>query len=248
MSRGVLISSALHVAAFLAVLLGPVRPSLEWKPEEAIAVNLVAPPIELPPDRVPEKRPEPPRELTPPITDPVEEPEVAPPKEAPKETKPPPKEVKPRAPQRKPREFKKAVTPPSDRPSLADRLRERLQARPETPADPEPESPGPLPTAESKVHAVDFPFAWYLGTVKEKVLREWDTPGQTMLRGNRVVIAFEIHRNGRVENVRVERPSGTPGLDTSAVRAVDRAQPFPPLPDEREYLDLTMTFIVSGGG
>ena len=102
------------------------------------------------------------------------------------------------------------------------------------------------------MEAVDFPYAWYLNQVQTRVRDAWDTPGDRLLSGGRrpVAVSFVIHRSGRVSDVRVAATSGTPGLDASAVRAVERAQPFPPLPEpyEAPELALTVRFRVAGAG
>ena len=45
-----------------------------------------------------------------------------------------------------------------------------------------------------------------------------------------VVISVGVRRDGSVESSRILRSSGTPLLDEAALRVVQLAQPFPPLP------------------
>jgi len=52
------------------------------------------------------------------------------------------------------------------------------------------------------------------------------------LRQGRVAVAFEILANGRVQNVRVTRPSGIDEFDRNCVAAILRASPFEPIPME----------------
>lgn len=52
------------------------------------------------------------------------------------------------------------------------------------------------------------------------------------LRQGRVSIAFEILANGRVQNVRITRPSGIDEFDRNCVAAIFRASPFEPIPGE----------------
>jgi TonB family protein len=47
-----------------------------------------------------------------------------------------------------------------------------------------------------------------------------------------VRIAFSIDREGKVISTRVESSSGSSTLDEEALAMIDRAQPFPPLPDQ----------------
>jgi protein TonB len=43
-------------------------------------------------------------------------------------------------------------------------------------------------------------------------------------------VIFVIARDGTVNNIRLSQSSGSPTLDTSAVRAVQRVETFGPLP------------------
>jgi TonB family protein len=62
-------------------------------------------------------------------------------------------------------------------------------------------------------------------------------------------VRFRLSRTGAVSDVDVEVVSGAPGLDSSARRAVDRAQPFPPLPDGygEDIVEIAVRFTVSEG-
>jgi protein TonB len=77
----------------------------------------------------------------------------------------------------------------------------------------------------------DFPFAWYLRTIQDKITARWAPPPGS-LEGQHVVVVFEIGRDGRASNVAVEKRSGNAAYDLAALRAVTDASPFPPLPAE----------------
>lgn len=74
-----------------------------------------------------------------------------------------------------------------------------------------------------------FPFPWYLEEIYRKVARNWRPPSATL----EAVIHFRIAKNGRIDDVEVERSSGNFLFDQAAMRAVQAANPMPPLP--REY-------------
>jgi len=57
----------------------------------------------------------------------------------------------------------------------------------------------------------------------------WKLPANA--NGLKVVIRLRLERSGRVSDVRVEKSSGDKQFDASAVQAVRRASPFPPVPD-----------------
>jgi protein TonB len=75
----------------------------------------------------------------------------------------------------------------------------------------------------------DFPFAWYLARVQQKVTERWE--GRA-LQGRQPVVTFEIGRDGQVSNVVIKDSSGNRYYDLTAMRAIADAGPFPPLPAE----------------
>ena len=69
--------------------------------------------------------------------------------------------------------------------------------------------------------------------------------------GGQVVISVGVRRDGSVESSRILRSSGTPVLDAAALRVVELAQPFPPLPETRDDIDIlqvTRTWVFLPGG
>ncbi|CAD7384245.1 MULTISPECIES: energy transducer TonB family protein [Xanthomonas] len=69
--------------------------------------------------------------------------------------------------------------------------------------------------------------------------------------GGKVVISVGVRRDGSVESSRVLVSSGTPALDAAALRVVQLAQPFPPLPrtkDDVDILQVTRTWLFLPGG
>lgn len=89
-----------------------------------------------------------------------------------------------------------------------------------------------------------FPYAYYIDTIKNKISSSWYsslvTPG---LRGKFVaVVYFKILRNGRIKDLRLEKKSGIDSLDLSAMRAIENAAPFPPLPSSFAYRYLGVHF------
>jgi len=250
-NRGLIWSGALHVAVFVLFLLGPGPKPFEWDRADAVPVDLVSAPVEIP-DPTP-----PPPEPKPVVPEPKPVVEEAPPQETPKESPPDPAPVK-EAPKPKPkpqRVFKKYAPPNrDDEPSLKERLEQRLehvaeQSAETTPAQTAPAAPAPPSTNSASVEAVNFPYEWYLNVLRTKILAAWDPPGERLLTGHRrdVVVRFRIHRDGSITDVRIDGASGTPGLDTSAQRAIERGGPYPPLPPayEEQWLDLGVRFLAT---
>lgn len=130
-----------------------------------------------------------------------------------------------------------------------------------TPAQPRSENPGPAAAARAPapvplgrpsgspagvaslaLDVSDFPFTYYLRQIQQKVSEKWVPPARPAERGLRVVVLFEISRDGRVTNSKVEKSSGNAWYDQSALRAVMDATPFPPLPQEFQAQSLRVHF------
>jgi TonB family protein len=97
-------------------------------------------------------------------------------------------------------------------------------------------------TGSIAVDASDFPFTYYLRLIQSKIGERWAPPRAAAAGGERVVVLFEIQRDGQVREPQVERSSGNSIYDQSAVRAVLEASPFPPLPPEFKASSLRVHF------
>jgi colicin import membrane protein len=77
-------------------------------------------------------------------------------------------------------------------------------------------------------------FQLYYSKLKEQVHRNWVLPENAgrKLRGMEAIVVLRIRRDGHLERAWLEKSSGNSRLDASALRAVERAAPFPPLPGE----------------
>lgn len=127
---------------------------------------------------------------------------------------------------------KKEPPPPPSRPEPAP-----LKKEPSTPEPPAPEK------TVAPDEGTYFPYVWYLKIMERKVTENWITHGID-ITGKRAdpVVRFRISRDGSVFGLRMERSSGSPALDQSAVEAVTAAAPFPPLPEGFEGESLGVHF------
>jgi len=93
-----------------------------------------------------------------------------------------------------------------------------------------------------------FPYAYYVDILKNKVSSGWYSGVmQFKARGKyNLVVYFRILRNGQIDALSVEKSSGIAELDLSALRAVQQAAPFPPLPRDfsDEYLIVHLEFFL----
>jgi protein TonB len=75
-------------------------------------------------------------------------------------------------------------------------------------------------------------YPYYVEAIKRKVASNWYQqqvdPGTRT--GSRVYLNFSVSRDGVPSGARIETSSGSPTLDTSCLRAVQRSDTFGPLP------------------
>ena len=159
------------------------------------------------------------RKPDPPAPEPVKEEDIAPPEE----TKPKPKPEPP----------KKKVIPSTN----ITKTKEQKTS---------PDSTALAPTAitgDIALDVEDFPFAYYLSTIKTKIAGYWRVPGTT---SETIVcrVYFRIDRNGAVRSTSIETSSGNILFDQAAQRAVIQANPLPPLPQGfgDDYLGVHFSF------
>jgi protein TonB len=100
-----------------------------------------------------------------------------------------------------------------------------------------------VPTTGSiSLDVSDFPFTYYLRQLQAKISERWAPPRGSVAGGERVVVLFEIGRDGQIKEPAVEKSSGNAIYDQSALRAVTEASPFPPLPPEFKAPSLKVHF------
>jgi len=91
----------------------------------------------------------------------------------------------------------------------------------------------------------DFPYTWYLQQVQVRITTNWNRVSSSQ---GRVQIYFRIAKDGTLDRVRVEIPSGNAAMDESARMAVLRSTPLQRLPDgyEGQYLGVRFWFTYLG--
>ena len=87
-------------------------------------------------------------------------------------------------------------------------------------------------------------YAYYINIVNRTVASNWYTQEADPRgsEGRHATIVFDIDRDGVPSNARVFTRSGSPSLDQSAVRAVQRVEGFGPLPGNTDHITVEYTF------
>lgn len=93
----------------------------------------------------------------------------------------------------------------------------------------------------------DFTNVSYSDAVYSRVYESWQTPSKALAQqeGLTVAVRFQIMKDGRVIQLKIEKSSGNELLDNSALQAIRDAAPLPPLPDDYtgDSLEVCMIFI-----
>ena len=90
--------------------------------------------------------------------------------------------------------------------------------------------------------ATDFPYAWYLRQVLQKVEERWQTQNRSSEPALKPRIYVEIRRDGSIAPPRLEQSSGSSFYDRAALRAITEASPFPQLPADWTHPSLRVLF------
>jgi TonB family protein len=108
-------------------------------------------------------------------------------------------------------------------------------------------NPGGRPSVAAMA---DVDFGPYMADLQRRIKKCWFPP-----KGNetkRVVVVFKVHRAGELSHLRLEKSSGMAIADQAALRAVETAAPFRPLPTGApDDVDIQFTFdynVFGGGG
>lgn len=83
--------------------------------------------------------------------------------------------------------------------------------------------------AGATISNANFDYPWWFTQAFNKILRNWRNP---VASDGAIVceVYFEVIKSGRIIVKRIETSSGIDPFDEACLAAVDRADPFPPLP------------------
>lgn len=102
------------------------------------------------------------------------------------------------------------------------------------------------PTTDSAVGSPDF--SKYMSELQRRIKRAWFPP--RVPRTQTVKVHFNISREGQLANLKIFRSSGDSLIDNAALKAVENAAPYPPLPAGSPPdvdIEFTFDYNVMGG-
>ncbi len=74
----------------------------------------------------------------------------------------------------------------------------------------------------------NFRYSYYTSAILKKIRRYWQDSNINVLR---TVVYFRIEKDGTVSKLKISKSSKNDVFDKNALRAIELASPFPPLPD-----------------
>jgi len=98
-------------------------------------------------------------------------------------------------------------------------------------------SAGGLGGSSSELSLSDFCCPEYLATMVSLIRERWDSNQES---AGATVVRFTVRRDGGIDDVNVDRPSGYVALDQSARRAILLTRQLPPLPTSFAESSLTV--------
>ncbi|MFZ0336476.1 MAG: TonB family protein [Terracidiphilus sp.] len=87
-------------------------------------------------------------------------------------------------------------------------------------------------------------FPWYVQNINNTVGSKWNKyeVNPATPKGARTYVVFTIHRDGSVSGLQIDQASGSPTLDSSCQRAVQRVDSLGPLPSQYNQSTLKVSF------
>jgi TonB family protein len=236
-------AALLHAGAVALVLLlprlAPPPPKLSFVPVQIIPAQALG--VRRPASRPRAEKPSPP--------------EPAPEKPAPEPERPEPaREDAPVLPPEKPERTKPEPKPPSGGEKAPRGAAEKPEVQAPAQGDPDGEagrrgSPAGNPLGTSAFGSAiagldnpDFKFGYYIDQLLGAIDAKWVRP--PLGDGVRAIISFRIERDGSLGDLEVAESSGYNSFDLAALRAVQNASPFPPLPRAYRHDSLGVNLIV----
>lgn len=135
----------------------------------------------------------------------------------------------------------KRIEPTVDRRSQIDKAIERLRQK----TAGETAAANPAASSSSGQASSDNRFNDYYRTIWSRIKNQWAFPGGILPKGNlEAIVHVRIMRSGSLLDIGLEKRSGNAYFDNSAIRAVSKANPLPPLPEwfRENSLDVGIRF------
>ncbi len=99
----------------------------------------------------------------------------------------------------------------------------------------------PAASTSAKPGAADVDFGPYMADLQRRIKRAWFPPKG--METKVVTAVFKVHQQGELSDLKLHKSSGVAIADQAALKAVENAAPFRPLPEgSPENIDIQFTF------
>ncbi len=98
---------------------------------------------------------------------------------------------------------------------------------------------GPQVTTTDQTSSNQARFASYMDNLQRKVKNVWNHPKPNEC--SKIVVIFTIYKDGHIGNLKLDRSSSDDVQDKAALKAVQDASPFSPLPEGTPSADAQLT-------
>lgn len=138
---------------------------------------------------------------------------------------------------------KKMETERSSRNDRVAKLRDEISSRSSS-ASPVQAAKPAAPGGGAAKASLEAKYPAYYGFIRDKVQDNWIYPEGLKDDRISVIVSIKIARSGKLLDVSVEKSSGDHAFDSSLLKAVKKAAPFPPLPVNMEgsFLETGLRF------
>ncbi len=107
-----------------------------------------------------------------------------------------------------------------------------------------------LPDIKPKIYTGSgrgFTYSYYLNILLNKINKNWRNPFKGKDVTLKSIVYFEVDKNGKIYNVRLEENSGDQIYNETTIRAVTLTKKLPPLPQEfsDDYLKIHLEFLTA---
>lgn len=88
--------------------------------------------------------------------------------------------------------------------------------------------------------------SWYIEILKKRIEENWNLKG--FITDLSAIVSFRIYREGKVENIMIEKSSGYRQFDNSIIEAIKSVKKWPDFPKEIKdrYIDVIIEFKMEG--
>ncbi|MEE9613391.1 MAG: cell envelope integrity protein TolA [Thermodesulfobacteriota bacterium] len=144
-------------------------------------------------------------------------------------------------------DIKRSVVDEEDIRKRIEELKRELASARTTDLEVEARTPLPTPSQRVTRELFDLEFKAYYNEVGARIQSMWVYPGEPQ-KGLEGWVSIKIGRDGDLKEVKIEKSSGNGIFDGSAIRAVKKAAPFPPLPEgiRGDFLEIGVRFHPGG--